>query len=245
MNKFISAAIITGFTVFTSPAALAVMPMPYPGVSLNRVTLQLSAEQWATTTSARVIVSIDAAVKETQLNKLRTDILAKLDHLAPKAEWNITRFERTEATSGLAQIRVDAETRVPEASLGALNEKAKSLSKPGETYRVAAIDFSPSLPELEKIRGDLRNKILNDVKTELDRLNTAYPDQKYSLHDIQFNENFVSGPVALLAAPTAAMEKTATGGAADTTAKTTSLAVSNKITINAVVTLASVIKPAT
>jgi hypothetical protein len=41
------------------------------------------------------------------------------------------------------------------------------------------------------------------------------------------------------------MEKTATGGAADTTAKTTSLAVSNKITINAVVTLASVIKPAT
>jgi hypothetical protein len=163
MNKFISAVIITGFTVFTSPAALAIIPS-YPGVSLNRVTLQLSSEQWASTTNARVIVSIDAAVKETELNKLRTDILEKLNQLAPKSDWNITRFERTEATSGLAQIRVDAETRLPEANLGALNEKAKSLSKPGETYRVAAIDFSPSLPELEKIRGDLRNKILADVK---------------------------------------------------------------------------------
>ena len=240
MNKFICAAIIAVFSVFTSPTVLAVMPMPYSGVSLNRVTLQLSSEQWASTTNARVIISIDAALKETQLNKLRTDILTKLDELAPKSEWNITRFERTEASSGLAQVRVDAETRVPEANLGALNEKAKSLSKPGETYRVAAIDFSPSLAELEKIRGSLRSKILADVQIELDRLNKAYPDQKYYVHDIQFNESAMPGPM-LLSAPPA--EKNATvGGVA--VAQTTSLAVSNKITMSATVTLASTIKPA-
>ena len=240
MNKFICTVIIAGFSIFTSPTVLAVMPMPYPGVSLNRITLQLSSEQWASTTSARVIISIDAALKETQLNQLRTDLLEKLNQLAPKAEWNITRFDRTEATSGLAQVRVDAETRVAEANLGALNEKAKSLSKPGETYRVATIDFSPSLSELEKIRGNLRNKILADIQVELDRLNKAYPDQKYYVHDIQFNESTMPGPVLLA---TAAVEKdAAVGGIA--TAKTTSLAVSNKITMSAIVTLASTIKPA-
>jgi hypothetical protein len=243
MKKFISALIITilaGFTVFTSTAALAVMP--WPSVTLNRISLQMTAEQWAKTTNARILIGLDASVKETELNKLRSNILEKLDQMAPKADWNITRFERTEATSGLSQIRVEAETRVPETSLGSLYEKAKSLSKAGETYRIVGIDFSPNAVELEKVRADLRSKILADVKAELERLNKLYPDQKYYVHEIHFNENTVSMPTPMVGLLGGA-EKTANVAAADAAAPppATQISVSNKIMMSASVTLASTI----
>ncbi|MFU8797333.1 MAG: hypothetical protein ACNA7Y_01360, partial [Gammaproteobacteria bacterium] len=145
-------AIIASFAIFTSPTAFAMMPWP-GGPTLNRVALSLTAEQWATTANARVIISMDASIKETELNKLRTSILDKLNQLAPKTDWNITRFDRTESSSGLVQVQIEAEARLPESSLSDLNEKTKTLSKAGEKYRILTIDFTPSLSELEKIRA--------------------------------------------------------------------------------------------
>lgn len=243
MNRIKIATIITALSILTSPVAFADTPLaelmqkhPSHKASdvLNQITFPLAAEQWVNTTSAKVTVGINATLKEAQIAQLRTNTLKKLEQLLPKANWNITRFERTEDSSGLVKIQVDAETRVPEASISAVQEQAKKLSTEGETYRILNVDFSPDLTEISQAKSTLRAKLFKDATDELNRLNAATSGPKYYLHDIVFSDAPVAMPVA---AYTAVM---AVGGAGDMAKTTTSsLTVSSKISMIADVTYAT------
>lgn len=221
-------------SLFLTTALMAVVALPTAYAKpllppLNRVNFQLSAERWATTDSAKVIVSVNATLDEAALSTAHQTIMGNLKKISPKAAWHITRFNRSKGQSGLEQLQVLAEARLPETELATLRSKAKSISKPGITFRVADIQFTPSQPEMEKTRSTLRAEIYQDANAEIGRLNKAFPQQCYFLNSIKFRGD------APKPQPRFGMAMMAKGAAPSAPP----LSVSDKLRVNAEVVLAS------
>ncbi len=166
---------------------------------LNKISLQLSVEKWAQTDTAKVTVSLDGALDKIGLANISSQMMQTLDKMAGKTDWHITQFMRSQDKSGLETVHVEAEARLPETDLADLRNKAKNLSKPGETYTVTNIDFSPSAEEIEKTHAVTRAEIYNLVKQEIARINQIYPDQQYFLYSIDFQAGQTFQPVAMRA----------------------------------------------
>jgi hypothetical protein len=156
---------------------------------LNKVTLSLTAEQYVATKTALVTIGINAGVNDAALQTIQEDIIKKLDGLSNKGEWHIISFDRSLDQSGLEKVQIEAQARLPSSALPNLRDKAKSMSKPGETYTLDNVEFTPSADELKDANITLRGVIYQQAKDELDRLNKAYPDQKYYVHNIDFLNN--------------------------------------------------------
>ena len=206
--------------------------MPHKLPPVDKVIYQVSVEDWVTTVTAKVEVAIDVSLDTEGLAKARSGILSKLQHIA-KGDWQITGLERSQDQSGLERLSARAEARLPELLLVNLNKTAKSVSKPGETYRVFNVDFTPSLAEIEVVRETLRKEVYEQVKQEVARLNELYPNQQYHAHEV----NFVSARIVPLPRrKLTAMQSTAATPEAQAPI---GLAVSNKVLMNAKVVLSS------
>lgn len=197
---------------------------------LDKVSYQLSVDQWATSTTAKVTVSINATLEDAQLNTINSTIMANLEKIAGNVEWHITQFDRSKNQSGLEQLYAQAEARIPENALSDLRKNAKNISKPGAEYSIDAIDFSPSAAEIEKVKEDLRAQVYAKVQAELQRLDNVYPNEKFHLHSIDFSG---SSPEPM---PMRATTMLVAGANA---APATAMAVSNKVEVDARVVLAS------
>jgi len=200
-------------------------------VKLDHVKFQLSAKDWVTTTTAKVSVSVNATLNETSLVEARNKIMTNLSKIA-EGQWHITTFNRSQDSSGLQKLYVNAQARVPEQSLTKINVLAKSVSQPGATYRIQDIDFTPQLAEVEKVKVKVRALIYQQAQAEIDRLNKQYPDQKYSLHDMIF-----LGPNINRMLPQARAKRMNTMVMAAESAP--SIAVSNQVKLTALVDVAS------
>jgi hypothetical protein len=200
------------------------------GALLNKVTFKLNAEQWVASKTALVTIGINAGVSDAALEKIQDDVLKKLNQLTNKGEWHITSFDRNLDQSGLENIRMEAQARLPSSALPNLRDKSKAMSKPGETYTLDSIQFTPSEDELRDVNTALRGNIYQQAKEELDRVNKAYPDQKYYMHDINFLSNFM--PIAQAQNGMMAMAMKSGGGSG-------SLAVGDKLVISATVVFAA------
>jgi hypothetical protein len=198
-------------------------------ILLNKVILQLQAQQWVTTKSALVNVGISAAVSDQGVEKIQNNALLKLQQLAPKGDWHILSFDRQQDKSGLESIQMTAQARLSQDELGGLRDKAKSISKPGETYTIDAVQFIPSDDEIRAANVTLRNNLYQQAKTEIDTLNTIYPEQKYYLHKIDFT----------FTPPVMPMAQNMVYGAKIATARAVPLSVGNKAELQATVELAS------
>lgn len=157
---------------------------------LDNVSFTLTAQEWAKTTTAKVTVGIHAALNKIALAKMRTQIMDNLNKIA-KGNWHITSFERSQDSSGLEKLYVEAEARINEADLTNVNNLAKDISESGINYKIINVDFTPSLDDIEKVKKSLREKIYNEARAEIATLNNVYPEQKYTLHNVRFGE-FVS-----------------------------------------------------
>lgn len=204
---------------------------------LNKVTLQLNAEQWVSTKTALVSIGINASVSDAGIEKIQNQVLEKLKRLSSKADWHLVSFDRTLDKSGLEHLQITAEARLENNELGGLRDKVKEISKPGETYTIDNLQFTPSEDENREANNNLRNTIYQQAKAELERLNKVYPEQKYYLHDINFLSNITSYPAA----------KMLYGSANDNlgaVARSAPLSVGDKLRIVATVVLATVPDPA-
>lgn len=157
---------------------------------LNKITLQLQTEEWVTTKSALAYVTVNAAVTDQGLEKIQENVMQKLGQIA-SGEWHIASLIREQDKSGLENVAILAQIRLAQTELGSLRTKAKAISKPGETYEVKNVQFTPSEEEIEAANTKMRNAIYLQAKAEIDAINKQYPDQKYYLHKI----NFMSMPV--------------------------------------------------
>ncbi len=163
---------------------------------INKVTLPLQAEQWVTTQTALVNVMVNAAVTDQGMERMQDDILQQLKRLSDKGEWHIVSFDRQQDKSGLESVQILAQARLQQADLGNLRAKAKSISKPGVTFTIYSVQFTPSEDELRQANTALRNNIYQQAKAEIDTLNKTYPDQKYYLYQINFFTSEMPMPMA-------------------------------------------------
>lgn len=196
---------------------------------LDKVTLQLQSEQWVTTKTALVNVAVNASVTDQGIDKIQMDVMQKLNQLSDKGEWHIVSFNRQEDKSGLESVQIAAEARLPQGELANLRNKAKAISKPGVTFTIDSVQFTPSDDEIRQANTFLRNNLYQQAKAEMDTLNKIYIDQKYYLHQIDF--------MATLPPPMPAQNMMKMASVAP--APYSPLSVGNKIQMQATVTLAS------
>lgn len=200
------------------------------GPLLNKVSLQLQAEQWITTKTALVYVAVNAAVSDQGIGNVQADVLEKLKKLSDKGEWHVVSFNRQLDQSGLESIQISAQARLPQTELAGLRDTAKSISKPGETYTISSVQFVPSDDEIRQANTSLRNNLYLQAKAEIDALNKVYPEQKYYLYNI----DFTSQPVTPMPMNTMMMQKSSMAGSA-----ATPVPVGNKTILQATVIIAS------
>ena len=152
----------------------------------------------------------------------------KLVKIAP-GEWHLTQFDRSQDNSGLEKLYVQAEARIPQSSLTSVYQNAKSVSLPGASYNIASMEFKPSLEEIQQVRAQLRERLYQQARDELQRLNKVYAGQNYSLNNLVFDEG-----MNVTASP-----KIATMNAIAMPASATNVTVSNELMMTAIVQVAS------
>ncbi len=184
VRRIVSASVIAvpALVLAALPSLADNQPLRQP----DRVVLELAAEDWVDTKTARLTVAVDAADSSRNSGGVRGQVLAVLGGLAKDAEWHITRFDRGRDKAGLETSRVAAEARVGEGALGGIYEKARSASRPGLQVRITGIDFSPTLAENEAVRAKLRSKIYRQVSEELERLKATHPGRTFRLRSVDF-----------------------------------------------------------
>ena len=227
--------------VFLMFVAVAANAVPHGGMwkgrsGVDKVVYPVTVQQWVSTQTAKVEVSVDATLKESDLSKARGNIRANLDKIGGKADWHITQFRRSQDQSGLERVAVQAEARLPEGQLANLRQQAKAMSKAGSTYRINNIDFTPSMADMQQARADLRAKVYMQANQELVRLNKQYPGQKFHLHRVNF--------VGMMRPGMAMKGARAMFVGAAMAASPTPLTVSNRLSLNAMVFLSTDAKPA-
>lgn len=195
---------------------------------LNKITMQLHAEQWVTTKTALVTVSVNAAVSGQGLDRIQNNVLQKLQQMSNQGEWHIIAFNRQLDKTGLESVQINAQARLPQTELASIRDKAKNVSRPGETFTVESVQFTPSNEELQQANAMLRNNLYLQAKGELDGLNKIYPDQKYYLHEI----DFTSAPVPM-------PQNTMMLKVASPVPQGSTLSVGNKLMLDATVVLGS------
>lgn len=142
-------------------------------------------------------------------------------------------FDRSQDSSGLEKVNVQAQVRVNQSVLTDIYQNAKSVSKPGAQYSINGIDFKPSLDEIQIVRAAVRKQLYQQVNDELDRINKMYPNQRYSVASIDFIEG--DNPQPPVAYQVKAMNNLMVQGGATVS----SLSVSNELTLTAFVEVAS------
>jgi hypothetical protein len=132
---------------------------------------KIQMEDWATTKTAHVLVDFFGTMPTENLMKLQTNVVDQLKKLSASVPWHVVAFNRQENRSGLEGVVITAEARLPSADLPSLRTIAKSMSKPGATFKIRSISFTPSLADIQKTRSILRNKLYQRVQTELSEFN--------------------------------------------------------------------------
>jgi hypothetical protein len=224
------ALLVTFFSTFCLSLCAATYADNPSDITTNLINYHVSAERWASTNTARVIIAINATLNDNQLGQIHNEILQNLARIAPNTSWHITDFSRSQTQSGLEQLSAQAETRLPDNALANLRHNAVNVSKPGQTYSVLDIDYAPNLADIEQTKELLRNQIYQQTIVEIDALSKIYPNRHYYVHNIDFsNVNDVIPPQPVF-------RTMAVSGLPQ--APQNNLAVSSKIVIRADVVLA-------
>lgn len=209
----------------------------------DRVTLNLQAENWVTTSTARVVLQVDAAVAGSNAGSMR-EAMQKAVEAVVKADWRLTGFSRNSDATGLERWNASYEARVPESALGGIHDTVKKASKAGMQLTVGEIAFDPTLAETEAAQAKLRNDIYKQANDQLTALNTAIPGRQYRIGAIDFmpSQGIVPAMPMMMARPmmgrVAAMSAGSSGMAesTDMAAEAPEMQRSQKIAVQAQVT---------
>ena len=187
ISKKLSFVFLIGlFSIFSVEADnnLPVLP-PLPPI-LDEISFQVAAEQWVNTTTALVTVTVNAVLDTKGLIDIHQQVADNLAHFSKAASWHVTQFNRTHDQSGLEQVTIQAQARLPQNELANLRTEAKAISKPGETYTISDVVYTPSLAEIEAASLQLRNQLYAQINDELKVLHQAYPKQNFQIYRLNF-----------------------------------------------------------
>lgn len=205
----------------------------------DTITVQLNAEDYVTATTAKVTLSVSAALKDADATATRKEILSSAQKIA-KTPWRITSFNRSTDQAGLERWDAVLESRLPEAQLTGLTATAKSASRPGLQFTLAGTELTPTLDEMEAGRAKLRATLLAKANEELARVNKGAGGRNYRISDIQYG---VSGmPMMNKAMPMMARGMAMDGAVASVPEQAEGLTADQKISMAATVMFATVVK---
>jgi len=208
----------------------------------DHVQMDLSAEGWVTTKTARVLVSVEAAVTGNTAGTMRANMTKAVGDVA-KGDWRLTSFNREQDQTGMERWSAVFEARLPESDLNGINEAAKKASKTGMQITVSNVDFSPTLEETQAVLGQVRTQIYKDAAEQLTALNTALPGRNYRISAIDFmgeSRAFMPPRPMVANAKMLSMES-----ASATASASPSVERSEKLTVSAHVTFSSLPPTAT
>ncbi len=201
---------------------------------LDKVQMMLSADKWVNTTTAKVEVAINATLTQSSLVQMRRQILKNLNIIA-KGEWHIVQFNRRQGSSGLENLYVNATVRVAQSTLSEVYNLAKKVSKPGVQYKIMNIDFSPSSSDVKRVEKLVRQELYRKINNEVAELNGIYTKQHYSVHHIVFSDKAQSNRIFEKMQRSSRANKMYAAMSSPNVA----VPVSNKVTMNAIVSIAS------
>lgn len=158
-----------------------------PGPALDKIVFNISAKQWVSTQTALITVNVNATLSNADLVKARADIMTRLGKIV-SGDWHLTQFDRSQDSSGLEKLFVEAQVRVPQASLTDIYQHAKDVSKPGATYTINGLEFKPGLQEIQQVKSEVRSNLYQQVNDELARINKTYPNQNYTVNRLYILE---------------------------------------------------------
>lgn len=164
----------------------------------NTINYQLASQTWVKATSAKVTVSVNASLNAKQLATFQDSVMEKLNGLSQsdkKKNWRITSFTQNRSQSGLENVVLTADKRLPAKELASISNKVSALSHSGVNYKVSNIDFSPSFEQVQKSKQQLRQKMLQTVLKQLDQTNGLFKGEAYHLKSMNFNSQYYGGPV--------------------------------------------------
>ncbi|MFA6280858.1 MAG: hypothetical protein WC612_08780 [Bdellovibrionales bacterium] len=189
-HTLVALMLILGFTVgIGAPPAHAEEAKPD-----DSVVFDLSAEQWVTTKTARVMLSVEAAVTNNTAGTMRASMTKAVGDMV-KADWRVVSFNRGQDQTGMERWSALYEARVPENELSGLSDKAKQNSKAGMQITVNNIDFSPTLEENQAATGQLRTQLYKMANEQLSALNATITGRSYRIAMIDFaNEGMPHSP---------------------------------------------------
>tara|TARA_B100000989_G_scaffold297295_2_gene282659 strand:+ start:2402 stop:3097 length:696 start_codon:yes stop_codon:yes gene_type:complete len=209
---------------------------------LNSIVYTTSMDEWVSTDTANVSVVVNGSLQQADAAKLQSDVLANLKQLSAAGKWRITQFNRSKDQSDLERVTIVAEARLPQAQLANLRDDAKKLSKPGVKYEIQNIDFSPSDADVQATKDKLRDKIYAKVKKEVDRLDNVYTEEHFYVNRLVVGEGdfpMMDANAGMMGA--AGPAQAAKYMVAARQAPRANTSVSQKITLNAYVVIASTV----
>lgn len=176
-------------------ASLVLMPfiaMAKPAMKspMSHVAFMTSAQAWATTNTAEVVVGVNATLSHQSVAAAKSVILKKLQGLVKGASWHITSFNQSTDSSGLEKLTLRAEARLSQTVTAGMSQSVQALSKSGQKFQVQNISYTPSFKEMQKTRATLRDRVYHQVNSEISRLDKTY-HQKYHVSMIAFDNQSV------------------------------------------------------
>lgn len=203
MRRLLPAIVLAGplLAAALAPGAASAQQYVNPPPS-DQVVMQLQAERWVETKTAKVVALVQQAMSGEAAAKEQSRVPSALKELAPDAEWQVTSFDRTRDPAGLERWTISAEARLPETALGGIYDRAKSLGKPGRQVEITQVDFSPTIAEREATASALRADIYERAIDEAKRLTALMGGREFRVQRVDFDGGGVPRP---LPAPMARM----------------------------------------
>lgn len=203
------------------------------------ISMQLTAENWLSSKSARIYVQILASFDEKQSSDIQQKVMQNLKKISSAADWKFTSFNRTKGNTGLEQWVINVEGRLGSDELDGVRGKFSSQNIPGYRMRLQNINYSPTEAEKSANFILLRKNIYAQAAAELDMLNSLFPARKYRISRIDFSPSALQyqRPSSMREVETKMFQVSRDEGSSD-------MQVSNKIRLHASVVISASHLPA-
>jgi hypothetical protein len=147
----------------------------------------LAAEDTVVNDTVKLVVNI-SCTRDSKMphQTLMIDIRQMMENFIKGAKWDFSGLIRSEDTSGMEKVDLQASARVSESENFGLDKRSREVGREGMqiTLPISA-DTTPPMSMIEECESALRAKLLGKARKELEVINTAMSDT-YRISSISF-----------------------------------------------------------
>lgn len=206
---------------------------------LNTISYNVSTQKWLSAKDAKVTVVVNATLASAAVSEFSQELVANLSAYAKG--WHIIAFSQVKNESGLQNVKALAQVRVPNGNVAAISVGMKKLTKQGVSYKIANLEFTPSFAQKQHAYAAMRIQLFNEIHHQLLALNKIY-QQKFYINNIDFQTRFVASNTIRPVMFTAGVENAMRKSTRSYSAKSSNMAISQKLVLSANVKFGNVHK---